>query len=794
MNMKLLTPILASAVVASLLAVNDARAACPFNVAGAATSDAARDGVLLVRYARGIRGAALVAGTNSVAATVEANIATNAGKLDVNGNGVFDIDDAAIISRQVFGFTSAAWLPDGRAGAFATRTTAAKVKSFVDADCVAPVVNPPTADQLAAARFLIQTTFGPSRSDIATFLTTPGADHAARASNWINAQMALPRTQAQTHTQFLLNRKAEYDAAGKSFGNELTRESFWAQALSSPDQLRQRMAFALSEILVVSSNGGSDDAFELAGYLDLLADNGFTNYRDILYKVALSPAMGRYLSHLRNDGGNANPNENFAREILQLFSVGLFMLGPDGEKLTSAGEPIASYSEDTVKGFARVFTGFSFDDPYCKTGDPGYGIARVNCRDGYSALHPDWNWTPDRDDIPPNTPQNETFPPVIAGWKRPMVAFPGRHSALSKQLLTYSDPSPVGQRCIDAVAIASAPNAGLLPAINTTGSGVTDRTKVNAAQANDVLNKAIDNIFCHPNVGPFIGKHLIRFFVTSTPTPAYVSRVAAAFNNTGGVRGDMKAVMRAVLLDPEATQPSASAPMNFGKLKEPMLRLSAIYRAFNATSSSGRYQLHYGLDEVESGISQAPLQSPTVFNYFHPEFSPPGPISNNNAIGPEFEVTTTTAIASTQNLFGKLVTDNDGRAGNSFNTNLIGYYNCNIDVTTNADPAGSSRQHCLLGDMSELYSLHADSAAMFDYLNLVLLGGSLSTTNKNALIAALDTAYPTTPAPVLPNPPTSAQISTYNGDLNNNWQPRKRNRVRGALWLAVHLPEFQIQR
>jgi hypothetical protein len=186
-----------------------------------------------------------------------------------------------------------------------------------------------------------------------------------------------------------------------------------------------------------------------------------------------------------------------------------------------------------------------------------------------------------------------------------------------------------------------------------------------------------------------------------------------------------------------------------------------------------------------------------VFNYFHPEFSPPGPVANNNAIAPEFELTTTTAIASTQNTFGNIVTYSDGGAGNSFSTNLVGRYNCNIGVSSNTDPSGSSRQHCLLGDMSELHSLHTNSSAMFDYLNLVLLGGSLNTTNKNALVTALDTAYPTTATPVLqstaPNPPTSTQINTYNTDVNN-WQVRKRDRVRGALWLAVHLPEFQIQR
>ena len=515
-----------AATVGALLFVSAAHAACPFNVADGTTADSLRDGVLLVRYTRGKRGAELVAGTGAFAATVERNISDNIDRLDVNGNGVFDLDDAAIISRNVFGFTSANWLPDGKAGAFGTRNTIPLLKSYLDAGCAPLVVSPPTAAQFEASRFLIQSTFGPSRSDIASFLALTGGDTTARATQWINTQLAMARS--QTHLQYLQTRKAEYDVAAKTFSGEMAREAFWGQALVSPDQLRQRLAFALSEILVVSDNGNSDNPYELAAYLDLLADNSFTNYRDILFRVALSPAMGRYLSHLKNDGGNSNPNENFAREILQLFGVGLFMLGPDGEKLTSSGQPIATYDEDTVKGFAKVFTGLSYDDPYCTT------IALGSCLDGYGDRHPSWNWSPDRDDLGAN------FPPDINGWKRPMVMFPGRHSALSKQLLGYTDASPVGAACVNAVAFASAapvlPATGpLLPAIVTTGSGVTTGTRVNSTQANATINQAIDNIFCHPNVGPFIGKSLIRFFVTSTPTP--VNALATAINN-GELRFD----------------------------------------------------------------------------------------------------------------------------------------------------------------------------------------------------------------------------------------------------------------
>jgi uncharacterized protein (DUF1800 family) len=793
----------------SLTVAATSHAACPFNVidGNAATTDALRDGVLLVRYAQGLRGAALVAGMGAgvTAATVESNIAANTATLDVNGNGVFDLTDAAIIARNVFGFAQQSWMPDNLAGAYATRTTAALVKAFIDGGCSAPVfVTPTNNEPYDAARFLQQATFGPSRADIAAFLAL-GGSQSARANAWIDSQLLLARS--GTHFSYLTARKAEYVAGGApdyTFGNNITRESFWGQALTSPDQLRQRLALALSEVLVVSEYGGSNNPYELAAYLDLLADNAFGNYRDLLYKISLSPAMGRYLSHLRNDGGSTNPNENFAREILQLFGVGLFRLNQDGTRALSAGEPIPTYDEATVKGFARVFTGFAYDDLVCK------GLAPplpATCTDSTGGVHPNWYWEPERDDLGPNVP------PDINGWRRQMVPFVGRHSKLSKQLLAYNYTSPVNAgtpvaACTSAVALASlpAPNGGLLaaptpnPAIDeVTGIAVPNGTRTNRTQALAAVDAAIDNIFCHPNVGPFVSKHLIRFFVTSTPSDAYVARVTAKFNNNGsGIRGDMKAVIKAVLTDVEATPAGATVPANFGKLKEPMLRLSGIFRAFNTRSYSGRYRID-GLDSLEYGLNQGPLQSPTVFNYFHPEFAPPGPVATANAIAPEFEITTTTAIAATQNYFGNLVTRNDSgpNSSNAFTNQLMGFYGCSTTTVSSPDPSASSRQHCLFGNLDELFTLHADTSTMFDYINLVMLGGSLSPANKAKFVTALDTAYPTTAAPVLvttpPNSATSTQLSTYNSALST-WQQRRRDRVKGALWLAVHSPEFQIQR
>ncbi|MBL8310959.1 MAG: DUF1800 family protein [Burkholderiales bacterium] len=786
----------------TLTAAMASYASCPFNVSGtgtptdAASFDALRDGVLITRYAQGLRGATLVAGTGAATPATDNLIAANIAALDVNGDGFLDLQDVTVINRALFGFSPNLQTTGVTPVNYATRTSSEAIKAYIANGCTLTFAAPAN-DQIAASRFLIQSTFGPSRSDINAFLAlAPDAavagtdDHKKRRSTWLTQQFATPRL--GRHFDYLLARKVEYDALSQTFYAEMSREAFWKQALKGPDQLRQRLAYALSQILVVSESGGSSDPFELAAYLDLLADNSFGNFRDILYKVALSPAMGEYLSHLRNDGGSANPNENFAREILQLFAVGLVNLNLDG---TPATPLTASYDENTVKGFAKVFTGFTFDDPYCRTNDPGeptYAIARSNCRDGYSALHPSWYWSPG--DNPPANAGGETFGPVLAGWRRPMVAYAGKHSALSKQLLSYSYASPVSA-CVSAVATASSVNfaggaVGEIAAINTTGSGVTTGTRVNATQAYATLNTAIDNIFCHPNVGPFISKALIKFFVTSTPSPAYVARVAAVFNNNGsGVRGDMQAVIRAILMDDEAVTPATTLTagdyQKFGKLREPVIRLASMLRAFGGTTASGRYPLHY-INDVEYGISQGPLQSPTVFNFYLPDFVPPGAVAAAGATAPEFQITTTTAIASTQNFLGSVISSSHNN--NLYKQNGLG----NFSGTCDTGSASTNVPECIFSDLSDLYAIQADTNALFDYINLVLLGGSLSSTNKAALVAALDGGFAPCQTPT--SRPECVGSPSNDPYPYTNWQTRKRNRVKGALWLAVHTPEFQIQR
>ncbi|MGL4233092.1 MAG: DUF1800 family protein, partial [Casimicrobium sp.] len=627
MRLNVLTVLASVALVLCSNASNAQVTNCPFNVDGSGTvADALRDGVILSRYARGERNVAnLVAGTGVAAnASIVNTIQSNIDRLDVNGNGAFDPVDASTVLRILFNYNTdtAATIA---AGDFATRDSKAAMKAYLDGGCASTNL----ADLQRASKFLVQATFGPRMADINAFnaltedTTITGSKHKRKVSRWINNQFALPAN-ANRHYGYAISYRDSIcpPATCNEFYSGVVRYSFWKEALTSQDQLRQRLAFALSQIMVVSDRGGSNNPYELTAYLDMLNDNALGNFRDILSGVTRSVAMGNYLNHLRNDGNSTTPNENFAREMLQLFSVGLVMLNQDGTN--QAGNP-PTYTEEVVKGFARSFTGLSFDDR-----------PRVNRCAGDTEPIPNWGWWPDAECYPNPTP-------VIAdraGWFRPMFAYPGRHSAASRKLLHYTANS-TDPRCSAANVVYE---------INTVPQTPTgDGTRVTTATADDMINKAVNNIFCHPNVGPFIGKQLIRFFVTSTPSPAYVARVSAAFNNNGSnVRGDMKAVIRAVLLDDEALEGgnlTASERPKYGKLREPVLRLSHLLRAFprptsGAPSFRGIYYID-GLDSVEYGINQGPFQSPSVFNFYHPEFAPPGPVQRANGKAPEFEITTT---------------------------------------------------------------------------------------------------------------------------------------------------------
>ena len=352
------------------------------------------------------------------------------------------------------------------------------------------------------------------------------------------------------------------------------------------------MSYALSQILVISSksfilNFGDG----LTAYYDILSENAFGNYRDLLYEVTLNPMMGFYLSHMNNPRTDASknqfPDENYAREVLQLFSIRLYELNIDGtRKKDSNNDYIPTYDNNDIIEFAKVFTGLG------TAGRPfGMKVNLVANKD------------------------------IKSYMTKPMIMHEEHHKQGQKKLLR-GETIPSGQ------------------------TGMED------------INDAIDNIFNHPNVGPFIGRQLIQRFVKSHPTPAYVQRVAEIFNDNGdGVRGDLKAVIKAVLLDSEARNCSWISDTNHGKLKEPLLRFSQLYKAFNIQSTTGTFYSE-GLS-IEESTGQGPLRSPSVFNFYQTTYRPPGILSDALLDAPEFQILNSSTAIGYGNMLDSIFIQDD---------------------------------------------------------------------------------------------------------------------------------------
>jgi uncharacterized protein (DUF1800 family) len=319
----------------------------------------------------------------------------------------------------------------------------------------------------------------------------------------------------------------------------------------------------------------------LAGYLDLLAQHSFGNFRELLEAVTLSPTMGAYLDMAGSSKSiperGLNPNENYAREILQLFSIGLYELHPDGTlRLDAGNQPIPTYDQEVVKGFARAFTGWTLG--------------------GQNQLDPRRFFRPQRN------------------YRIPMEAWASYHATDEKQLLDGAA-VPAGQ----------------------------------SAQAD--LEQALDVIFRHPNAGPFFCGFLIQRLVTSNPSPAYVYRCGQAFADNGaGVRGDLKAVLRAVLLDYEARAAALATRPDEGHLREPVVRLTGLLRTLDARPRNGRWRLLRQLDQPGRSTGQTPLRSPTVFNFFETSYALPGEIASAGLVSPEFQIATETTVVGAANL------------------------------------------------------------------------------------------------------------------------------------------------
>lgn len=536
-----------------------------------------------------------------------------------------------------------------------------------------PAPTPVSRDD--AARFLTQASFGPNDASVDRVMQIG-------YEAWIDEQFALSAT---SHRATWEATDTVLKAAGGSAGQDQVFESFWQQAVTGNDQLRQRVAFALSQIFVVSmvdSNVG-DNPRAVAAWLDMLGRDGLTTYRTLLESVSRHPMMGYYLSHLRNQKADPRtgrvPDENYAREVMQLFSVGLVELNEDG---TSKGTD--TYGPADIAGLAKVFTGWSWDCPDWPDNSCFYsGSANGNSRADRAFL--------------------------------PMLGYAQFHSTEEKRFLGT----------VIAAQSQSAPDAS--------------------------LRAALDALAAHPNVGPFIGKQLIQRLVTSNPSPAYVAAVARRFADNGqGVRGDMKAVVKAILLHPEARNASATG----GKVREPVLRLSAYLRAFPHASDSGRWRVG-NTDNPATSLGQTPLRAPSVFNFYRPGYIAPGTASAAaGLVAPELQIAHETSAAGYVNYMRDAVSGGVGATNTGFNRR---------DVQP---------------DFSAELALADQPAALVDRVASKLTYGSAPAALKTEIVTAISAI--TIPAATGSN---QAQIDAA-----------KRNRVNAAVLLMLVSPEFQVQK
>jgi uncharacterized protein (DUF1800 family) len=534
------------------------------------------------------------------------------------------------------------------------------------------------ARKVDAVRFLQQATFGPKAADVEALVNTSYAD-------WISAQMALPYSpDFVNHIQSKYALGASYRPLGANYNHTWVAQKFWERAVNAPDQLRQRTAFALHKIFMISQADSNlqFQARAYANYIDMLHKHAFGNFRNLLEEIALSPAMGIYLSHIRNRPEDLAvgrmPDENFAREIMQLFTIGLYELNADGTlHLDPNGKPIDNYNNDDVLAMAKVFTGWSW-------GFPDSQLTLTNFR-----------WV---------TPSMSATDDPQIDLQR-MKAYPGQHSTVEKKLFA-------GRRW-----------SVTLPA----GS---------SAQAD--LKLALDTLFNHPSVGPFIGRQLIQHLVTSNPSQAYISRITSVFNNNGqGVRGDLGAVVRAILLDPEArSAPTAQA----GKLREPILRVTHWMRAFGVRSANGEFPMQWLLDDQ----SERALGAPSVFGYYRPGYVPPNTtFSNRNAYAPEFQIVNETTVASWINMAEAMA--GPGIAWNGSGNDVVANYGAQAAL------AGGN-----------------NIAALLDQLNLMLLGGRMTQAQRQQLIEMMS---------LIPTSNTDGPLF----------------RARAAIFLTLASPEFVFQ-
>jgi len=484
------------------------------------------------------------------------------------------------------------------------------------------------ANDAEAARFLTQATFGPTVADIAAL-------RQIGYSRWIKQQLLIPPTLVRPYME-QVHAAMQAATPQQSVGHNQRLDRWFHTALTAPDQLRQRMAFALSQIVVISDQNGTlaGEPIQVSHYWDLLALFGLDSYRNVLQVVTLNPSMGKYLSHFRNrkasTDGLRQPDENYAREVMQLFSIGLVERNLDFSPILVSGQPVPTYDQDDISALAKVFTGFNY------AGATTIG----NGTNSYL----------------------------------PMTCIQGEHDVTAKQIFTPAIPIAAGQQCLDEVTYV------------------------------------LDVLSLHDNVAPFIARQLIQRFTSSTPSAAYIQRVAQKYNNNGyGERADLGAVITQILLDPEAR----SAPTaNSGKPREPLLKLTAMWRAWNAQvpAADAFGNIPMGMTSPTGTYGQRPLGADSVFNFYQPDYRQPGVVTDAGLYSPEFQILNESTITST---------------GNSLYTNSLNGF-----VGMNNAPTNRP-----LLNLSALTGLGKNYAGMVDEANRRMLYGSMSATTRAALIS-----------------------------------------------------------
>jgi uncharacterized protein (DUF1800 family) len=550
-----------------------------------------------------------------------------------------------------------------------------------------------------ASRFLDQATFGATSSEIQKV-----ANIGFQA--WLNEQFTTPAVShvpyidAELQTDHAPCAPADHACNSSLYFDDPTSDGIWqsffSQAINGEDQLRQRVAYALSQFLVISNGNAGATGWQARGfgaYYDLLENDGLGNFRQLLQDVTLSPEMGQFLSTLQNEGQNPliHPDENYAREVMQLFTIGLYMLNPDGtQQLDQNGNPIPTYGLSDVEGLSSVFTGFSWNVP------AGYP-------DNYTP-NPEWDWWGPLGNVGP----------MVGADLLPMKSYANHHSLAQKQFLGVTIPA----------------------------SSVSD--------PDGDLKIALDTLFNHPNTPPFVCMQLIQHLVTSNPSPAYVGRVSAVFQNDGnGVRGNMQAVISAILLDPEARD-SAAAYSNpqAGKVRETLLSYLKWARAFNAQSYSGAFSIGTPEDRTY-GLGEMSLRAPSVFNWFAPSYVPPGTsIAAAGLVAPEMQMTDVVTTPSYLNYME-----------NAIGSNLYTYSTGGPEV---------------FSTYSAEVSLATNPDQLVDHIDLLLLSGSMSSFLRGQILSAVNAiAIPTGDQTAI-NTALAARVQT-------------------AIFLTMASPEFAAQ-